>query len=79
MRGPLPDVLRHFTTTPPRGECVVLVAGATARAMDDDAIDAALRDALTRAKTKEAVAEVATLSGRPKSDIYARALALKDA
>lgn len=78
VRGTLPELLQHFETHKPRGECVVLVGGASAATMDDDAIDAALRQALTRAKTKEAVAEVASLSGRPKTEIYTRALALKD-
>ncbi|MFM9889264.1 MAG: 16S rRNA (cytidine(1402)-2'-O)-methyltransferase [Rickettsiales bacterium] len=77
VRGSLPELMTHFTAHAPRGECVIVVAGAAAITMDDDAIDAALHDALTRAKMKEAVAEVATLSGRAKSDIYARALALK--
>lgn len=77
VRGTLPELLAHFTAHAPRGECVILVGGAQAGTMDDAAIDAALRDALGRARMKEAVAEVATLSGRAKSAIYARALALK--
>ncbi len=77
VRGTVPELLQHFSANAPRGECVILVAGATTQAMDDTAIDNALRDALRRSKTKEAAAEVASISGRPKAEIYARALALR--
>lgn len=77
VRGTLAQLQQHFTTHAPRGECVVVVGGASAIAMDDAAIDAALRAALARLRMKDAVSEVATLTGRAKSDIYARALALK--
>jgi hypothetical protein len=45
--------------------------------MDDDALDAALRDAMQTTSLKEAVATVAEHAGRAKSDVYARALILK--
>ena len=78
LRGTLTDLIDHFSEQAPRGECVILVAGAAApEAMDDDAIDAALRAAMQSMSTKEAVAHIAKDSGRAKSDVYARALALK--
>ncbi len=78
-RAPLSVLLAHYTATPARGECVIVVAGAApAAAMDDDAIDAALTEAMKTQRLKDAVAEVAKNSGRAKSDVYARALALKD-
>ncbi len=80
IRAPLPALHDHYTNHPPRGECVIIVEGAgPVPALDDDAIDTALTNALTTMRLKEAVTEVAQHSGRPKSEIYARALALKDA
>lgn len=78
VRAPLSGLIAHFEVTAPRGECVVLVSGAApAEAMGDDALDEALRHAMQTKSTKEAVAEIAKNSGRAKSDVYARALALK--
>jgi 16S rRNA (cytidine1402-2'-O)-methyltransferase len=78
VRGRLSEVVAHFTATPARGECVVLIEGATPGvAVDDGTLDARLRAALARMRLKEAVAEVALHAGRPKSEVYARALALK--
>lgn len=78
VRGSVSQLLAHFTATAPRGECVLLVHGApVAAAMDDVTVDAALRDALQTMRVKEAAAQVASISGRPKSDLYTRALALK--
>lgn len=77
-RGPLSQLIAHYTTTPPRGECVILVTGAEPpAAMDDASLDAALREALKTKRLKEAVADIAKIADRPKSDVYARALALK--
>lgn len=79
VRGSLSDIIAHFETHAPRGECVILVHGApTAAAMEDDDIDAALLSAMKSSSLKEAVAQVAEHAGRAKSDVYARALALKD-
>lgn len=72
------DLRAHYETTPPRGECVVIVAGATpAEPMGDEVLDAALSQALTTLRLKDAVAAVAAQSGRAKREVYARALALK--
>jgi 16S rRNA (cytidine1402-2'-O)-methyltransferase len=40
-------------------------------------LDALLRDALDRASLKEAVAEIAAVTGEPRRMIYQRALALR--
>ncbi|MGE0254820.1 MAG: 16S rRNA (cytidine(1402)-2'-O)-methyltransferase [Alphaproteobacteria bacterium] len=77
-RGPLDALTAHYAEAgPPKGEIVVVVAppGAAAAA-DDDEIDALLRAALRRASRRDAVAEVAAATGRPKREVYARALAL---
>ena len=61
-----------------RGE-IVLVLEAAREASDwtDEAVDAALDDALSRLGTKDAAAEVAAASGRPRRDLYRRALERK--
>ena len=79
VRGSLSDIITHFEAHAPRGECVILVHGAAPQAaMEDGAIDAALRDAMKTSSLKEAVALVTEHAGRAKRDVYARALALKD-
>jgi hypothetical protein len=45
--------------------------------MDDDAVDAALRDELARHGPSEAARLVARRSGRPRRALYARALDLR--
>lgn len=78
VRGSLTEVIAHFTHAPPRGECVIVVAGAApAAALDDAGIDTALMEAMHTLSVKEAVARVAKTAGRAKREIYARALALK--
>lgn len=64
---------------PPRGEIVIVVGppDANAAAVSDGDIDAALRTVMTNASVKEAAAEVAARFGRPRREVYARALELK--
>lgn len=78
VRGKLTSLIAHFEAHAPRGECVILVSGAPDAAVWSEAeIDKALRQALKTLHTKEAAAEVAKRSGAAKSDVYARALLLK--
>jgi 16S rRNA (cytidine1402-2'-O)-methyltransferase len=64
----------------PRGEIVLVIAPPAAETADDADVDALLRQALTRVSVKEAVAEVAAVTGRPRREVYQRALDLtKDA
>lgn len=58
-----------------RGEFVVLVAPPAEEQRADD-IDALLKRALLRVSVKDAVGEVAVATGRPRREIYQRALAL---
>jgi 16S rRNA (cytidine1402-2'-O)-methyltransferase len=79
-RGTLSELAAHYTEHPPRGECVVLVAGAgPAPAMEEADIDALLQTLLREHSTKEVARMAAEKTGLPKSDLYARALALRDA
>jgi 16S rRNA (cytidine1402-2'-O)-methyltransferase len=60
-----------------RGEFVVLVAPPAEEQRADD-IDALLKRALLRVSVKDAVGEVAVATGRPRREIYQRALALTE-
>ena len=63
-----------------RGEFCIVIAppAAEADALDADAVDALLRRALRHASVKDAVSDVAAATGRPRREIYQRALALSD-
>ena len=65
-----------------KGEIVLLIAPPDAHDdaenLSDDEIDAQLRHAMQHGSLKEAAAIVAEATGRPKREIYQRALALKD-
>ena len=52
------------------------VEAAGAQAMTEDALDDLLRASLRRDSVKDAVAHAVELSGRPRREIYARALEL---
>jgi 16S rRNA (cytidine1402-2'-O)-methyltransferase len=78
-RGDLDTLARDYAAAdPPRGEIVVVIAPPeagedTANASD---IDTLLRQALGRLSVKEAVGEIAAVTGRARREIYQRALAL---
>lgn len=60
-----------------RGEFVLVIGPPAADAgMSDGALDDLLRSALARGSVKNAVAQAVDVCGRPRRDIYARALAL---
>jgi 16S rRNA (cytidine1402-2'-O)-methyltransferase len=54
----------------------VVIAPPAEELPDPGDIDTLLRDALKRLSVKEAVAEVAGVTGEPRREIYQRALAL---
>ena len=58
-----------------RGEFVILV-GPPAETRDANDVDTLLKGALSRVSVKDAVGEVAVATGRPRREIYQRALAL---
>jgi 16S rRNA (cytidine1402-2'-O)-methyltransferase len=78
VTGTLPELVARYADAPPKGEIVIIVAppGAPEEA-SGDAIDAALREALTRLTPSRAAAEVAEALGVPRREVYARAQALK--
>ena len=59
-----------------RGEIVVVVAAPTEQHSTADDVDDLLRNALTRVSVKDAVGEVALATGRPRREVYQRALEL---
>ena len=81
-RGTLPELARQFAEEgPPKGEIVVLIGAATQEKGEeaDADLDARLAEALARHSIKDAAALVADATGRPKREVYARALALAKA
>jgi len=57
-------------------EIVIVIAPPGAPASDAADLDALLRQALGRVSVKEAVGEIAAVTGRPRREVYQRALAL---
>jgi 16S rRNA (cytidine1402-2'-O)-methyltransferase len=77
-RGDLAALARHYASAAePRGEIVLVIGPPAPDAPDADDVDALLRRALARLSVKEAVAEVAAVTGAPRREVYQRALALK--
>jgi len=59
-----------------RGEIVIVIAPPADDIVSTGDVDDLLRQALTRVSVKDAVGEVALATGRPKREVYQRALAL---
>ena len=77
-RGSLADLAAHYAEAgPPRGEIVLVIGPPDATEASDADIDSALRQALASLSLKDAAAAVAAATGRPRRDVYARALALQ--
>src|SRR5262249_9189532 len=79
-RGTLRDLADAYASSAePRGE--IAIVGAPPAAADPtsvEEVDALLRNALARLSVKDAVEEVAQVAGRPRREIYRRALAVKE-
>jgi 16S rRNA (cytidine1402-2'-O)-methyltransferase len=75
-RDTLGALARHYAESgAPKGEIVVVIGPPLAEEREYD-VDAALTTALRSMAVKEAATAVAAASGRPRREIYARALAL---
>ena len=75
--APLNELLLHYETNgPPKGEIVIVVAGANNNDKKNDLPDVVflLRDALGRLSLRDAVNEVSILTGASKKHIYQNAL-----
>ena len=77
-RGTLADIAQHYAEAgAPRGEIVIVVGPPAPRAaLCAHEVDAMIENALRRASLKDAVAEVVSVTGLPKREIYQRALEL---
>jgi 16S rRNA (cytidine1402-2'-O)-methyltransferase len=76
-RGDLASLARDYAASgEPRGEIVIVIAPPGAPASETADLDALLRQALGRVSVKEAVGEIAAITGRPRREVYQRALAL---
>jgi 16S rRNA (cytidine1402-2'-O)-methyltransferase len=77
-RGDLATLAADYAGEPePRGEIVIVIAPpAEPQAPSDADLDALLRDALARGSVKDAVAEVASVTGEARGAVYKRALAI---
>jgi len=77
-RAPLSELADTADTLETRGEFVLVIGPPApgAQIMAEGDLDALLRSSLKRESVKDAVAQAAELSGRPRREIYARALEL---
>jgi 16S rRNA (cytidine1402-2'-O)-methyltransferase len=77
-RAPLRELAREADQLETRGEFVLVIGppAAEAQAMAQDQLDDLLRKQLETCSVKDAVAHAVALSGRPRREVYARALEL---
>jgi 16S rRNA (cytidine1402-2'-O)-methyltransferase len=77
-RAPIAELAKAAATLETRGEFVLVVAPPRPDSliMTDDALDELLRSQLARDSVKDSVAHAVELSGRPRREVYARALEL---
>jgi 16S rRNA (cytidine1402-2'-O)-methyltransferase len=77
-RGPLDALAGQAEALETRGEFVLVIGppAADAQMFTDKALDDLLRDQLRDYSVKDAVAHAVELSGRPRREVYARALEL---
>jgi 16S rRNA (cytidine1402-2'-O)-methyltransferase len=77
VTGTLEDLAERYAATPAKGEIVIIVGPPSeAPQASQDALDAALDEALLRLSPSRAAAEVADRLGVPRKRAYARALEL---
>ena len=77
-RGPVAELAQAAATLETRGEFVLVIGPPPANAgiMTEPQLDDLLRERLAQDSVKDAVAHAVELSGRPRREIYARALEL---
>jgi 16S rRNA (cytidine1402-2'-O)-methyltransferase len=80
-RGDLAALARDYAGETPRGEMVIVIAppAAGANVVGPEEIDTLLRNALGRLSVRDAVNEIVSVTGRPRREIYGRALELAKA
>jgi 16S rRNA (cytidine1402-2'-O)-methyltransferase len=76
-RGDLADLAAQYRADgPPKGEIAIVVGPAEREAPQADDLDRLLAAALEQASLRDAATRVATETGLPRREVYARALAL---
>jgi 16S rRNA (cytidine1402-2'-O)-methyltransferase len=77
-RATLNELAREADTLETRGEFVLVIAppSGDAEVLTSDALDDLLRQQLATHSVKDTVAHAVALSGRPRREVYARALEL---
>jgi 16S rRNA (cytidine1402-2'-O)-methyltransferase len=77
-RSGLAELAARSDTLETRGEFVVVIGppAPADTAMTDSDLDRALKVAMAGSSLKDAVTEIAAISGRARREVYARALAL---
>lgn len=79
IRGSLVYLAEHYgAQDAPRGEIVVAVGPPGAQIMSDEDVDDAIRGALQSMSVRDAASDIAEQTGRPRREIYNRALSLSD-
>ncbi|NPU68581.1 16S rRNA (cytidine(1402)-2'-O)-methyltransferase [Bradyrhizobium sp. 83012] len=78
LRGPVHALAAQADELETRGEFVLVIGPPPrdAAVLTQDALDALLKDLLPRSSVKDAVMHAVELSGRPRREVYARALEL---
>ena len=77
-RGDLASLAQDYAAgRETRGEIVIVVAPPADDEANDDDVDDLLRRALERVSVKDAVGEVALATGRPRREVYQRALEIE--
>ena len=78
VTGTLSELAERYSAAAPKGEIVIVVAPpGEAEPVSEEALDAALREAMGRLSASRAAAEVAEKLGVPRRQAYERALKLK--
>jgi len=77
-RAPVAELAKRADNLETRGEFVLVIGppAAGTKAMAENELDEVLRSSLQRDSVKDAVAHAVEVSGRPRREIYARALEL---
>jgi 16S rRNA (cytidine1402-2'-O)-methyltransferase len=76
-RGDLATLAAHYeTASAPKGEIVLAIGPPAEQQTEAADLDELLRHALSRLSLKEAVGEIAAVTGQPRREVYQRALAL---
>ncbi len=78
LRAALAELATRTDELETRGEFVLVIGppAPDAQVMSTDSLDELLRDALAHSSLKDAVAQAVELSGRPRREVYSRALEL---